>query len=253
MVKFEDGTSLVYHGNALQILPTLTSDFVDAILTDPPYSSGAATLSGKQANPANKYQQTGTKKTYPSMLGDCRDQRSFTLWMTLWLSECWRIAKPGAPALVFTDWRQLPSVVDAVQAAGFSYRGVVVWHKRSARPMLGEFRRDSEFIVYGCKPPFARISRKCLPGVFDIPIVTHQKIHVTSKPVALLEALMGIVPEGGTVLDPFLGGGTTAVAAQNTGRRCIAMELSEEYAEIAVERIKGAVNAYKGTTKSTIL
>ena len=130
----------VYQGNTLTLLPLLPSDSVDAIITDPPYSSGAATLSGKQAAPAAKYQQTGTKKTYPPMLGDAKDQRSFTWWMTQWLCECWRIAKDGAPLLVFTDWRQLPRVTDAVQAAGFSWRGLVVWNKPSARPMLGEFR-----------------------------------------------------------------------------------------------------------------
>ncbi|WP_459605751.1 DNA methyltransferase [Bilophila wadsworthia] len=50
---------------------------------------------------------------------------------------------------------------------------------------------------------------------------------------------MGTVPEGGTVLDPFLGG-STALAAKVTGRRCVGIELSPEYARIAAERIKTA-------------
>ena len=167
---FQDGSVSVYQGNTLTLLPLLPSDSVDAIITDPPYSSGAATLSGKQADPAVKYQGIGTKKTYPPMLGDAKDQRSFTWWMTQWLCECWRIAKDGAPLLVFTDWRQLPCVTDAVQAAGFSWRGIVVWNKPSARPLLGEFRRDSEFIVYACKGRLQRHTRQCLPGVFRYPV-----------------------------------------------------------------------------------
>lgn len=237
---FQDEVLTLYQGNALTLLPFIPSESIDAVITDPPYSSGAATLSGKQAAPAAKYQQTGTKKTYPPMLGDAKDQRSFTWWMTQWLCECWRIAKDGAPLLVFTDWRQLPSVTDAVQAAGFSWRGLVVWNKPSARPMLGEFRRDAEFIVYGCKGRLQRHSRQCLPGIFRYPVNSDEKVHLTSKPLPLMTELMSVAPEGGTVLDPFLGGGTTALAALATGRKCIGIELSPQYARIAAERVKAA-------------
>src|SRR5699024_3804013 len=116
-----------------------------ALVTDPPYCSGAVTLAGKQQEPAQKYQHSSVRRRYPAMYGDARDQRSFTVWMTMWLCESRRILKDGSPALVFTDWRQLPSVTDAVQAAGFSWRSVLVWHKRTGRPMQGEFRRDAEF------------------------------------------------------------------------------------------------------------
>lgn len=237
---FQDESNAVYHGNALTILPCLPFESVDAVITDPPYCSGAVTLSGKQADPVVKYQKTGTKKGYPSMLGDAKDQRSFTWWMAQWLCECWRIAREGAPLLVFTDWRQLPSVTDAVQAAGWMWRGIVVWHKPSARPMPGEFRRDAEYIVYGSKGRFQRNTSRCLPGVFRYPVNSAEKVHLTSKPIQLMAELMGIVPEGGTVLDPFLGGGSTALAARATGRRCVGVELSPEYAKIAAERIKTA-------------
>lgn len=232
----KEGITL-YQGDALTTLQTLPSASVDAVITDPPYCSGAATLAGKQVNPADKYQQTGTKRRYPPMLGDDKDQRSFTLWCTLWLSECWRIAKEGAPLLVFTDWRQLPAMTDAVQAAGFMWRGVVVWHKSSARPMLGEFRRDSEFVVYARKGKSNSSSRKCLPGVYSYPVNTATKVHLTGKPVPLLQSLMEICPANGTILDPFMGGGTTAIAARNTNRKCIGIELSPEYAQLTIERL----------------
>ena len=79
---FQNDAISAYQGNTLTILPLLHSGSVDAIITDPPYSSGAAMLSVKQADPAQKYQGTGTKKTYPPMPGDAKDQRSFTWWMT---------------------------------------------------------------------------------------------------------------------------------------------------------------------------
>lgn len=237
---YADDMVTLYHGDSLAILPTLASESVDAVITDPPYSSGGMSLSARQADPATKYQQTGTKKTYPPMLGDNRDQRSFIFWATLWLSECLRIARTGSPLLVFTDWRQLPAMTDAVQAAGWMWRGIVVWHKSSARPMIGEFRRDSEFIIYGCKGKLRKQTNRCLPGVFNYSVNTAQKIHITSKPLPLLQEFMAITPPEGTVLDPFLGGGTTAVAAKLNGRKSIGIELSPEYIALAVQRIKAA-------------
>ena len=118
---------ILYHGDALGILYSLPDLVMDAVLTDPPYSSGGVTLGARQADPAHKYQQSGTKRQYPPMLGDTKDQRSWTMWCTLWLTECWRIARDGAPLLVFTDWRQLPSLSDAVQAAGWKWLGIVPW------------------------------------------------------------------------------------------------------------------------------
>lgn len=234
---FANDSAALYHGDAWQTLQTLPDASVDAVITDPPYSSGAFSLSGKQASPAAKYQNSGTAKQYPEMLGDGKDQRSFFAWATLWLTECWRLAKPGAPLLVFTDWRQLPTVTDAVQAAGFNWRGVLVWHKKSGRPMLGEFRRDCEFVVYACKGKFQAPTRRCLPGVFHYPVRAAEKWHLTGKPLQLVMDLMDIVPEGGTVLDPFAGGGTVALAARETGRKSVNIELSAEYAEIIKNRL----------------
>ena len=212
-------------------------DSVDAVITDPPYSTGGMTLASRQADPASKYQSSGTKKTYPPMLGDTRDQRSYLTWATMWLSECWRVARDGAPLLVFTDWRQLPTMTDAIQAAGWMWRGIVVWHKPSARPMIGEFRRDSEFIVYASKGKPTRYTRRCFPGVIQCPVNTATKVHITGKPLALMQDLMEIVKPGGTVLDPFLGGGTTAHAAMLTGRKCIGVELSPGYAQLSADRL----------------
>lgn len=234
---YSDSSVTLYQGDAWQILRCLPTDSVDALITDPPYSTGAATLAGKQAAPAVKYQQTGTVKQYPEMLGDGKDQRSFFAWAVMWLTEAWRVARTGSPVLVFSDWRQLPTVTDAVQAAGFLWRGIVIWHKTGGRPMIGEFRRDAEFVVYASKGKIKPHSRRCLPGVYSHAPHPAQKRHITGKPLPLLKELMEIVLPGGTVLDPFAGGGTTAKAAKESGRKCIAMELSLEYAKIATEYI----------------
>lgn len=231
---------IIYNGDALSIIGQLSPASVDAVITDPPYCSGGTSTASRQADPADKYQKSGTKKIYPPMLGDAKDQRSWTLWCTLWLSECLRIAKDGAPLMAFTDWRQLPSMSDAVQAAGWTWRSVVVWDKPSARPSLGRFRHQCEYIVFATKGRFAPATRQCFPGVFRHRVNAAQKVHLTSKPVQLIEDLLTITPQGAQILDPFMGGGTTGVAALNTGRGFVGVELSEEYFEIARARLQSA-------------
>ncbi len=240
LTVFDSPTVRIYQGDALATLQTLPDASVDAVITDPPYSSGGVSLSARQADPAQKYQQSGTKKQYPPMLGDGKDQRSFVCWATMWLTECWRISKDGAPLLVFTDWRQLPARTDAVQAAGFFWQGIVPWVKRSSRPAQGRFRHQCEYVLFASRGRFLPQTRQCLPGVYDFPVNAAQKVHLTSKPVPLLEALMQVTAPEATILDPFLGGGTTALAAFNQGRRCIGVELSAEYAKLAADRLAAA-------------
>ena len=82
---------------------------------------------------------------------------------------------------------------------------------------------------------------KALPGCYHIPgVSTKQKHHQTEKPVELLEKLLAICPEGGTVLDPFMGSGSTGVACANTGRRFTGIELEPGYFETARRRVKEA-------------
>lgn len=234
-------TVTLFQGDALSLLTSLPEASVDAVLTDPPYSSGGVTLGTRQADPAQKYQQSDTKRRYPPMLGDAKDQRSWTKWCALWLAECWRIACQGAPLMVFTDWRQLPALTDAVQAAGWSWRGVVAWDKRSARPQIGKFRQQCEYVVFASKGRFLTQTRACLPGVYAYPVIAAQKVHLTSKPVALLADLLAVASPGGTVLDPFMGGGSVGEACIRTGRSYVGMELSREYYDISRDRLAAAL------------
>jgi site-specific DNA-methyltransferase (adenine-specific) len=106
--------------------------------------------------------------------------------------------------------------------------------------MLGSFRRDAEFVVHAVKAPARVFTRRCFPGVFNYAVNAAAKIHLTSKPLPLLVDLLGVVVDGGTVLDPFMGGGTTAVACVETGRRFVGVELSPDYAKLAGDRIAAA-------------
>ena len=153
------------------------------------------------------------------------------------------MCKPGAPAVVFTDWRQLPLVTDVFQCGGWVWRGVAVWGKRSARPQKRPFTAQCEYVVWGSNGPMpAWDGAPTLPGLY-VESAPRKRVHITQKPVNLMTCLLRIVKPGGVVLDPFCGAGTTGVAAVQHGYGCLGLELSPERAESARTRISEAAEA----------
>lgn len=228
----------LYKGDCMKVMQGIETGKVDLLLTDPPYSSGGMYRSDRANGSSKKYQRSDTKDIKHDFQGDNRDQRSFTLWESFWISEAKRIMKPGAIAIVFTDWRQLAATIDAVQCGGLVYRGVVPWIKTGARPQKGRFTQNAEYCVWASNGHLPSDGGNYKGYYVCNPTVTSKRIHATEKPVELLEALMQICPAGGTVLDPFMGSGSTGVACMNTGRDFIGIELDDYYFGTAKERIE---------------
>lgn len=240
-----DGESswAVVEGEALALLASLPDQSIDAVITDPPYSSGGMVRGDRMGSTDNKYTGTEHRGVRPDFVGDNRDQRGWAYWCALWMSECLRVAKPGAPIVVFSDWRQLPMCTDAIQAGGWVWRGVAVWDKtEGSRPTLGRFRAQCEYLVWGSAGPMPlREDVGVLPGAFRHFVAQDDKHHQTGKPTVLMQQVVRICPRGGAILDPFAGSGTTGVAALLEGRRAILCERVAEYAEIARSRCAAAV------------
>lgn len=166
------GRVTLFQGDALSVLTTLPDASVGAVLTDPPYSSGGLTLTERQGDPDKKYRNSSLKHKFPAMLGDAKDQHSWTLWCTLWLAECWRIAQAGAPLMVFTGWRQLPALADAVQAAGWIWRGIIVWDKRVGRPCRDASDRSVSMWSLPPKGPWPRLPESACRDCTHIQLIT---------------------------------------------------------------------------------
>ena len=233
----------IYHGEALEVLGALRTTF-DALVTDPPYSSGAQFRGDRTASTVSKYVQSGTLIDRPDFAGDNRDQRSYMAWCALWLSAALASSRPGALCAVFTDWRQLPTTTDAVQAGGWVWRGIGVWDKtEGSRPRLGGLRSQCEFVVWGTAGSLDESRNPvALPGVFR-GTSPKDKEHIAEKPLDLVGWLVRLAGPGGVVLDPFMGSGTTLVAAKNSGRKAIGIEIEERYCEIAAKRLSQGVLA----------
>ena len=199
----------IIHGDSLTVLESFPPGTFDAVITDPPYASGGRTQAEKSK---------ATAKKYSSMGGN------------------------APPVCMFIDWRQLPCASDALQWAGWIWRGIAVWDKGNSRPQKGRFRQQAEYIVWGSNGDMP-VSRPvpCLPGVFKYGN-PQNRIHLTEKPLQLMQDLVKITEPGGHILDPFAGSGTTVLAAVKEGYDATGIEVTDVYADLARKRLESELN-----------
>ncbi len=244
--RFSIGNIVLFQGEALEVLGRLGNQSVGAVITDPPYASSGVSAITKAQAPSQKYQGIHVKNKHPEFNGENRDQRSFHFWSSLWASECYRIAREGAPICVFSDWRQLPTTTDYLQSGGFTFNGIVPWDKtESCRPARGKFRCQAEYIAWGFKGRCQSDKHPVyLSGAIRERVNPKEKLHMTAKPVAVMAHLIQVVPSGETVLDPFMGSGSTGVAAIHAGLPFIGIEATVEYFAVAKKRLSSAYKAH---------
>jgi site-specific DNA-methyltransferase (adenine-specific) len=229
----------------LSVLSEMPTGALGGVVTDPPYSSGGQFRSDRTNSSASaKYSE---RRDLPDFSGDNRDQRSFLLWCSLWMGEALRVCESGAPLFAFTDWRQLPTVTDAVQAGGWNWQGLFVWDKAGGRPQKNRPTQSVEYLVYGVSGQVRQAAGEhfvCLPPIIRASVpTTAEREHVTEKPLAVITYLLPLLRPDTTVLDPFMGSGTTLRAAKDLGRKAIGIEIEERYCEIAARRLSQQVLA----------
>ena len=229
-----------HHGKAESVLLNISDASVDALVTDPPYGSGANSVAGRLKASSSKYRSSDAKPL-PDIHGDSLLPEAWSQMIYQVLQHAHRVLKPGAPAVMFCDWRSLPGMLGVVGAVGFGVKSCVVWDKgRGSRPVQNGFRLQSELALFARKggpmlPPGQPVY---LDGVLRYSTMGSAKQHLTQKPLALMRDLLRIVPTGGTILDPFQGAGSTGVAALEAGCQYIGIESVAAYHEIAVTRLR---------------
>jgi site-specific DNA-methyltransferase (adenine-specific) len=213
---------MIYHGDCLDIMPTLEDKSVDMILTDPPYGM--------------KYQSARRTAT-PQF--DKIENDDTVDWLPVLLKECWRVLKDDSHVYMFCNDYAISDFRRAFELAGFKAKRTLVWVKNNhtSGDLHGDYGNKTEFIVYAQK------GRRLLRGGRDTNVLSFNRVshlqHPTQKPVDLCEYLIGKSSnEGDTVLDPFAGSGTTGVACLNTGRKFILIEKDASYCEIIKNRIE---------------
>jgi DNA modification methylase len=229
MTKVEIGDATLYHGDCLEILPTLQG--VDAIVTDPPYSSGGYQEAGKGAGSigTDATDKWGGKR--PEIAADNLSTRGY---MRLITRAC--RATKAREIYVFCDWRMWTYTCDAIEDGFFRPRSMLVWNKLHPGMGVG-WRGQHELVCWGLRGP-AKIPKNSAGNVLSIARSGNPE-HPTQKPVPLMEAILKGT-DSAVICDPFMGSGTTGVACASLGRKFFGIEFERKYFDIACERIAAA-------------
>ena len=193
----------------------------DVVFTDPPYSSGGFQESGKSAGSIGA--RGGVK-----IETDNLSTRGYLALMDRVIGNL----RDAHTLFVFCDWKMWASNCDIAEAKGYRVRNMIVWDKE--RMGMGmPFRNQHELCLFASKIA-GKIGNGKTPNVLR-QARDHEAKHATPKPVSLISRMLLQVPSA-LVADPFIGGGSTLIAAEQLGRKCYGIEISPAYCDVVVER-----------------
>lgn len=224
----------------------LPNNCIDLIFADPPYNLS-------KSNFKIKFTKTGgTDLSTNKGSWDNFNHQDYETFTEQWLKESFRILKENGSIWVAGTYHNVYLVGYLMQKIGFEILNEILWHKSDATPNMSctRFVADHENFIWarkGKKHLFNYDQLKQLNGNKQMrstwtkgKTTGGKKIHPTQKPEWLLERviLATSVPTN-IILDPFLGSGTTAVAAKKLNRNFIGLEIDKSYVKKSLERIKG--------------
>ncbi len=238
---YQDGASgiTIYTGDCTAVLPTLPDKSIDVVITDPPYSEhvhgksrrGTGQWHDRAPGAADKrVRDLGFVSLSPDLMAFCA-------------GEFARLAKRWV--LVFSDVEMAGDWRAALTAAGLDYVRTGAWVKLNATPQFTGDRPAAGFeaVTIAHQPGRKRWNGGGKHALWTYPIVLNRggltpRLHTAQKPLGLMHELVSLFSEPGeTILDPFLGSGTTLLAAYQCGRKAIGVEMQEEYCRVAVTRL----------------
>lgn len=230
---YQDESVTIYHGDALEVMSFLPNESAGVIFTDPPYSSGARN-SAKLRGRGSMRREEGAYGSEDWIGSDNLSAHGFAMLVRMFGVEALRLVSRDGHLFSFMDWRQLPVLQGALEAAGWSARALLVWDKVHFG-MGNGFRQQAEFVLHASKGTGDNFLRHDLGTVFRALRQSDEIGHPTVKPVGVVQQCLSAIP--GLVVDPFMGSGTTLIAAKNLGRDAIGVDSEERYCEIAAKRL----------------
>ena len=221
----------LYQGDCLERMKEIPDESIDLVLTDPPYNiarDNNFTTMGRAGIDFGEWDKNADLFSY--------------------IKECSRVLTKNGSFVVFNDWKNLGDISRFAESFGFDTKDMLRLEKTNPMPR----NRDRRYITdYECA---IWLTKKKAKWCFNRQDTSYQRpkfvcsidkgLHPTQKSLKLMQELVIIHSnKGDTILDCFMGSGTTGVAALNLSRGFIGIEQDEGYFKIAQDRIQAAQDA----------
>lgn len=221
---------MLYLGDVRQLFKEIPDNSIDLVVTDPPYKivqggrtkdmghGGIMAMDNKDVSKGKMFEQNDIK-------------------FSEWLPEVYRVLKPRTNAYIMTNGRNIAELQAAAEDAGLHYQNLLVWKKRTKTPNR-YWMQTCEFILMLSKRPARSIHDMGKENFFQYDSKRGNRLHPSEKPIDLMaDLIVESSSIGETVLDPFMGSGTTGVAALRLSREFIGMEVDPKFFEVAKQRL----------------
>lgn len=249
--KYVSGQHSIYHGNALDVLPTLADNSIDLIFADPPYNIG---------------------KRFTNFIDKWHTDEAYAEWCQKWLDLCIQKLTPTGSLYVMSSTQSMP-YLDLYLRKKLTILSRIIWHYDSSgvqaknyfgslyEPILYCVKNPKSYtfnaaeilveaktgakrklIDYRKKTPTVYNAQKVPGNAWYFPRVRYRMAeyenHPAQKPEVLLKRIIAASSNpGDTVLDPFAGTFTTCAVAKKMNRASIGIDLQEEYIKIGLRRV----------------
>ena len=229
------------NGKCEEVMATMPDECVDLIVTSPPYNLRNSTGNGMKDGRGGKWANAALLKGYAEAeYNDNLPHEEYVAWQRKCLEQMMRLLKPDGAIFYNHKWRVQGGLLQdrADIVAGFPVRQIIIWRRKGGINFnKGYFLPTYEVIYLIAKKDF--VLAKGANSYGDIwEFGQEQKNdHPAPFPVALIERVIGST-NADIVLDPFMGSGTTAIAATKLGRKFVGIELSKNYIKMAKERLR---------------
>jgi site-specific DNA-methyltransferase (adenine-specific) len=221
------GNGQFLHGDCLELMREIPDGSVDMVCTDPPYRVISGGTSSELA--------AGWSGSVLSK----NDGKIFAhndIEISSYMPALYRVLKPSGHAYVMTNNMNLRDLLNIAESCGFSFHNLLVWVKNTATANRW-YMKNLEYTCLFYKKPAKRINNAGSKQTFNFDNPRNKR-HPTEKPVELMRHYIENSSDPGQiVLDPFAGSGTTAISAENAGRRWTCIERDPTYYEAAIGRV----------------
>lgn len=233
---------VLYNADCIESMKQVPDATVDLILTDPPYNLGNF-MKDRDTNLSRM------RDNYFGAAGwDNMDFESWSRSMDSFFASAARTMKKGGSLIVFMSIIKVETIIQLAQKHGFYYKTTGIWHKKNPMPrnMNLHFINSTEawvYFVYKARTGTFNNNGVAIHDFIETSVTPagERKFgkHPTQKPISLMQHFISVLTNpGDCILDPFMGSGTTGVAAKLANRDFIGIELDEGYFKAAALRIK---------------